>query len=420
MDLFMYFIMKTDFFRKTLFCTCVLTTLNAVTVNADDQSDRVQIGVWGGAHLGSAKFSNLDDGLFPDVKGVTSSVFGAFAKFDLDRSRTFALRPELMFLKRGTRIENISYKPGTGTGQLNYELNANYVDIRVPIMVQFGAVGGVRPYVYVAPVLGFATGGKISAEDDRSRLEMEVSKANIASTYFAGALGAGVNIPVNIGNGKYFNIGIDASYEVGFSDTYGSKEKDGKAIANGFFPVYDIQGTRKFSGFELKASVAVPLSIFKRTGKKTVRIYDDTPPAVSKPVTVREKPCYTLDEILEMVQRNENVSGKKICAIDVINFEFNKSTLTSKSRVYLNKIVQLMKNTGLKFIVRGHTDNVGSAEYNLNLSKKRAKAVYDYLLSKGVNSNKISYTYHGLTEPIDTNDTEEGRRNNRRVEFDIY
>jgi len=69
--------------------------------------------------------------------------------------------------------------------------------------------------------------------------------------------------------------------------------------------------------------------------------------------------------------------------------------------------------------VRGHTDAKGSDSYNLRLSENRAKSVVDYLVSKGVNPKRLKYKGYGKSIPIDTNETEEGRSKNRRVEFKI-
>ena len=69
--------------------------------------------------------------------------------------------------------------------------------------------------------------------------------------------------------------------------------------------------------------------------------------------------------------------------------------------------------------IRGHTDSKGSDSYNLRLSENRAKAVFEYLISKGISEKRLQYKGYGKTMPIDTNDTEEGRANNRRVEFKI-
>ena len=67
--------------------------------------------------------------------------------------------------------------------------------------------------------------------------------------------------------------------------------------------------------------------------------------------------------------------------------------------------------------INGHTDNVGSDADNLKLSDDRAKAVQDYLIKNGIAVNRLRYKGYGESQPIDTNDTEDGRRNNRRTEF---
>lgn len=408
-------------FKKSLCCIAALGFMHSACVHAEsDNLSRINVGFTSGYHVNSTKFSNLDRDIFPNINSVGSPVFGMFAKFDFGDARAFALRPELMLLNRGTKLSDISYIKGTGVGELDYELRASYIDLRLPVIWQIGNVDFVHPYFYVAPILGVPTGGNITLSDAVSEYSIDVTKANMASAYFAGAVGAGLDIPINVGYKKHINLGIEALYEYGFTNTYGRKEKAGIANAYHFFNVYNISGTRKFSGFEIKASVSVPLSIFKSSGVRRTVI--EQPAVIEQPqvVTVVEKPCYTLDEILDLISLGQNVSGKRICAIDLINFEFGKSTLTADSRIYLDKIAALMLSTNVSVTVRGHTDNVGSAEFNMNLSKQRAQAVYNYLISKGVSKDKLSYTYHGMSEPIDTNDTDEGRRNNRRVEFEIY
>ena len=101
-------------------------------------------------------------------------------------------------------------------------------------------------------------------------------------------------------------------------------------------------------------------------------------------------------------------------------FDFDKSTLKKESEVELNKLVDyLTSNKGIKIEIGGHTDNQGSQTYNEKLSNDRAKAVYDYLVNKGIDSNRMSYKGYGLNKPIASNDTEEGRALNRRTEFTI-
>ena len=72
-------------------------------------------------------------------------------------------------------------------------------------------------------------------------------------------------------------------------------------------------------------------------------------------------------------------------------------------------------------IVEGHTDNIGTDEYNLDLSKRRARTVMNYLIKTlGVDSKKVKTDYKGEKFPVDTNSTKEGRDNNRRVEFAVW
>lgn len=103
-----------------------------------------------------------------------------------------------------------------------------------------------------------------------------------------------------------------------------------------------------------------------------------------------------------------------------IFFDFDKSDLQAASFVELDILVNYLKqNHDIAIEIGGHTDNQGSEEYNLQLSLDRAKAVYDYLLSKGIDAAQISYKGYGKSQPIESNDTEEGRAANRRTEFKV-
>lgn len=103
-----------------------------------------------------------------------------------------------------------------------------------------------------------------------------------------------------------------------------------------------------------------------------------------------------------------------------IFFEFDKSTILQQSYFELMSLISLLDTyPKMRIEIRGHTDGKGSDSYNLRLSESRAKAVSDYLVSKGVNEKRLQHKGYGKSLPIDTNDTEEGRANNRRVEFRI-
>lgn len=103
-----------------------------------------------------------------------------------------------------------------------------------------------------------------------------------------------------------------------------------------------------------------------------------------------------------------------------IFFDTDKFELKVESDAELEKLVSLLnKNPKMKIEINGHTDNVGADTYNQVLSENRSKAVYEYLINKGIAKDRLSYKGYGESQPIDTNDTEESRANNRRTEFKV-
>jgi OOP family OmpA-OmpF porin len=80
----------------------------------------------------------------------------------------------------------------------------------------------------------------------------------------------------------------------------------------------------------------------------------------------------------------------------------------------------MTQDPDLRLIIRGYTDNVGDPNTNLKLSVARANAVKEYLLARGVGVDRVFAFGYGETNPVASNDTEEGRRQNRRVELELY
>lgn len=103
-----------------------------------------------------------------------------------------------------------------------------------------------------------------------------------------------------------------------------------------------------------------------------------------------------------------------------IYFDLDKSTIKPKSRPVLDRAVAVLKEfPSIRIEISGHTDSTGSAEYNKKLSGERAKAVKDYLVEQGIETNRIESRGAGMDEPVDTNKTAAGRAKNRRIEFTI-
>jgi outer membrane protein OmpA-like peptidoglycan-associated protein len=101
-------------------------------------------------------------------------------------------------------------------------------------------------------------------------------------------------------------------------------------------------------------------------------------------------------------------------------FDFNQSVLKSESFAELDRLVALLKaSPKMEVEIAGHTDNVGNDALNKKLSIDRAKAVRDYLVSKQISANRLKTVGFGKSKPLASNETEEGRQQNRRVEFTI-
>jgi len=106
--------------------------------------------------------------------------------------------------------------------------------------------------------------------------------------------------------------------------------------------------------------------------------------------------------------------------LENVFFEHNQYKLKPESFSELNRLIKfLKKNPEMKIEIAGHTDNIGTPEYNKKLSQQRANSVKEYLLKNGIESQKLVSEGYGQTKPIQTNETVEGRAKNRRVEFKV-
>ena len=102
-------------------------------------------------------------------------------------------------------------------------------------------------------------------------------------------------------------------------------------------------------------------------------------------------------------------------SLEGVNFEYKSSRLTSEAKAILDNVAEVLSASSSKFTVEGHTDSVGSASYNKNLSQARADSVMAYLASKGISTERMNAIGYGESSPVATNDTEAGRAVNRRV-----
>ena len=112
------------------------------------------------------------------------------------------------------------------------------------------------------------------------------------------------------------------------------------------------------------------------------------------------------------------MNNQQVIRLNNIFFEYDKHELKPESHRELYRMLRFLnENPGLKIEVSGHTDDAGEEAYNLELSRKRAVAVMRFLVLNGAPVDALSATGYGESRPLVSNETEQGRNINRRVEF---
>jgi len=394
---------------------CLLLTVTLLPARSQSNTtsrdrDKFSIGFRAGLTFPTMVYSD------PALSAYGSSTMagGAIGMFaEIPFSKYLSFRPELMFVTKGQTIDNTSFY---------YEFRSNYFDWSLPLILNFSKPNTVRPYLMIAPVIGFASGGSIFMDNGYNTYSIEITNASIYEFDMSLMGGAGIKIPIKLGQSSII-AGAEVAYSVGLIDNYSQYEFDGTAIGLNQ-QNYAIEGTRKNRGLSMTLSLAIPFGGYKKEEKKPEpqkSLFAQEKESKVEPEKPKEviKECYTIEEINALIDADKSVDNKVIC-MNNLNFEFNKSTLDKDSKTYLNNVVTLLnKVPSMKMKISGHTDNVGTDEYNMDLSKKRAAAVHDYLISKGISKERVSYEYFGATRPLVPNDSDASRAKNRRVEFAI-
>ena len=184
--------------------------------------------------------------------------------------------------------------------------------------------------------------------------------------------------------------------------------------------------TDKCTGTKLDSSVIVSgEGVNEKTLASPTGTVKTAWPAGTYKVTASAKGYDTKSAVALVYAEKDNVVEigiyKHLVLKDTVYFAFNKDVILEKSHPVLDDVVQQIKALCefTKITVEGHTDSVGTPEYNIRLSQRRAESVRAYLVSKGVDGAKLEAKGYGLTRPIASNDTDEGRATNRRVDFVI-
>lgn len=208
-----------------------------------------------------------------------------------------------------------------------------------------------------------------------------------------------MNVPVGIGL-KFklvqgLNLILESTYNFNFNDEY-----DGN---------FSKSGEDKYWNHKIGIVFGLGSGIDGDNDEDGIKNSKDRCPGTPKGITVDEFGCPKIT-----VKEQDEV---KLIAKGIY-FETNSAVIKTESYEALDRVVFLLKKfPGAKVNISGHTDNVGTPEFNFTLSQNRANAVKQYLTSNGIKSSRIIAKGFGETLPLESNDTPEGRAINRRVEF---
>ena len=124
-------------------------------------------------------------------------------------------------------------------------------------------------------------------------------------------------------------------------------------------------------------------------------------------------------EITKDILLNKMAVGQKVILKNIF-FDYAKATLRPESFPELDRLVKMLTDfPNIRIEISGHTDNQGSLQTNQKLSENRAKAVMDYCINKGIATSRLEFKGYAYLQPIASNDKEDGRQQNRRVEFKV-
>ena len=149
------------------------------------------------------------------------------------------------------------------------------------------------------------------------------------------------------------------------------------------------------------------------------KTYADAVKAVPSTVTINNlltiagKAALNEEQTSVQVKLNEAIAGK------IIEFETGSDKLTDKGKAVLDELAPIFKGSTDNLEIGGNTDNKGNPKSNLDLSKRRAEAVKQYLIEKGLSGDRFTAKGFGQDKPIADNNTEDGRQRNRRIDFQV-
>lgn len=300
----------------------------------------------------------------------------------------FGLRPDVEIdFRRNKFSHDATGQSGRGADEAASAMFNAWYDYKRPS----GFFSIVHPYL----------GGGVGAVrfDNRGFNVGGVHRGSDFATEFGYQGGAGVSFDVR----NDLTLSVDYRYLQSHRSTF--------ILANEPGPVQEAYRSNSIL-FGVRYSFGTPTAPAPPPPEPPTQVVAAEPAPPPKPVCVAPE-GFKVDENCKIVEQTVVLSA--------VDFEFNSAVLTPAARNALAPMAAaLAAQPGLWIEVQGHTDSIGSASANMKLSRRRAESVMAYLVSAGVDAAHLTATGFGKTKPIASNDTPEGRAQNRRVEFDIH
>ncbi len=154
-------------------------------------------------------------------------------------------------------------------------------------------------------------------------------------------------------------------------------------------------------------------------GKKIIYYIDDENlfPVSGNIDLTQEPTAVSIENDIEVAAIERMIEDETPMPLNSLFFDTGKATILPESASELNRVAEILKSRAYKIEISGHSDNTGTDELNDRLSQQRAEAVRNYLIGKGIAAETMTAKGYGKRKPIADNDTEEGRKKNRRVEI---
>ncbi len=274
-------------------------------------------------------------------------------------------------------------------------------------------------------------GGKTKVKDTGDKLKVFYPSANLAYNFVFGKF-----VPfVKAGAGAYIMDPENGSSETDFGVNYGvglkyffTQNLAFRAEADHFIDTESGTGTHNlqalaglsfFFGNCKKAEAVKRAGEEKKAAVETVAavapVAEETP--VAAPVEQQE---VVLAPVPQPVKEEVVLTKDKNLVLHGVTFANGSASITPESEKILNEVyAALVAASDFSVEIQGHTDSTSSDAFNLKLSQKRANAVKDYLVKKGIAENRLAAKGYGETQPIADNTTKDGRAANRRIEFKV-